>query len=417
MSIRLPRRAGACAFAVLVALHVAIGLLFALCLTQANGQISLHIKFPGVNLWFGQHAYFVSEDVKRYWQLVNHPGTPYRDFVSEYPPLLLWVTSALGRHMADIARHLVLLSLAFDVALAWLLTRRFGLRAANLYLAVSLLTLPEFLERFDLIVVALAIFALVASEQSRRWMRIAAGLLITAAVMLKLWPLVLVPYLVVRRRWDALIATLAALAVAFGVWILIGGTSGPGQVLGFRGARGWHVESTLGALVEIVTGHRSVLEQGSFRTTPMPSWPGTLLTIATAVAVAYVWWLAHRHPGRDPEATAYLAATAAIAFVLVGSLLFSPQYVIWLMPFVAIVSAWTPAAYTPTTRWPIRLLGAAVAVQLIAQLNFYTHDSWRLPAALLYETRNLLVLGVGVAALVALRRIPRNVELEAVTAS
>jgi hypothetical protein len=384
-------------FFVLLGLHVLVGIVLASSLVYARHQISLAINLGGMNFRFGRNDYFVSQDVLRYWQLAHHSGTPYRDFTSEYPPLLLVVTRLLGSSVGDVARRLVVLASLFDVGLAWALSRRFGRRAGTLYLGLTLVLLPEFLERFDLIVVALVILSFLAAERQSRRVTSLGGVLLTAAVMLKIWPLILVPWFIIRRQWAALCACLASLLIAFVAWFAIGGLGAFGQVVGFRGARGWQVESSLGAFVELLTRHPALAENGAFRTRPMPMALGALATIATCAAIIWVWSMCWQGRRCLAAPTIWLGATATVSFVLVGSLLFSPQYLIWILPFVAIVGT------MPGGQRPLRWLVLAGMVQWIVQSLFKIKDSWHVWAAVLYETRNALVLAVGVTAAIALR--------------
>jgi len=70
--------------------------------------------------------------------------------------------------------------------------------------------------------------------------------------------------------------TMAVCGVAWLVW---GGPDGPSQVLTFRGAKGWQVESIIGLFFHVSDPSGSHPEAGAWRTAAeMPGWGRPLLT-------------------------------------------------------------------------------------------------------------------------------------------
>jgi hypothetical protein len=153
-----------------------------------------------------------------------------------------------------------------------------------------------------------------------------------------LWPLVLVPMLVVRRSWRALGAFVAASVAGMAGWIAWGGVDGPMQVVTTRGAKGWEFESTIGALVRSVGGTTPQLERYAWRVGEVPDWARILLALAILAAVALVWILATRTKPGGPGVLDGLAPLAGITAFLVLSPLLSPQFLAWLLPFAAIAA-------------------------------------------------------------------------------
>src|SRR5207344_432502 len=92
-----------------------------------------------------------------------------------------------------------------------------------------------------------------------------------AAVFVKLWPFVLSPVLVVRRSVHGVLTFVAVCAAGTLAWVAWGGFAGPWQVLSFRHARGWQIESVIGELWHLVTGDTTYVDQGSSRVGHMPA--------------------------------------------------------------------------------------------------------------------------------------------------
>jgi hypothetical protein len=88
--------------------------------------------------------------------------------------------------------------------------------------------------------------------------------------------------------------------------------------------------------LELFTGAPLHMESGSWRLGAPPPVLNTLLALVLATTVSAVWWLVHRNPERD---TPGVAEAAVVAAVLVFSPLLSPQFLVWLVPFVALAGA------------------------------------------------------------------------------
>src|SRR6266487_1032851 len=74
-------------------------------------------------------------------------------------------------------------------------------------------------------------------------------------------------------------------------WVAWGGVDGPLQVLTFRGAKGWEMESTVGALVRGIGGASPRIEAGAWRVGDMAGWARDSLTLALLAAVVLVWFV------------------------------------------------------------------------------------------------------------------------------
>jgi Glycosyltransferase family 87 len=290
----------------------------------------------------------------RFVQIAHAPGIPWRDTPIEYAFGDWLVIRAVGWGSLAAARALLaVVAFAADL-LAWrAVARGWGRDAALRYLWLGAPLLIFIYRRSDLVPVALAALGLAWARRDRER---AGGLALGAAVLTKVWPIVVAPALALERRMRAL--TTGAIAAAAGVatWIVVGGPGALRQVGTFRGSTGWEIGSTIGVPVWALTGeHR--FEEGANRAGTIPAGAPEALLLLTVVTVATIWLLARR---RDEE-PAGAPALAAVAALLVFSPVFSPQYVAWLLP-------WAAVAGGDGRRWtwlggaPVIITGALVTI-------------------------------------------------------
>ncbi len=276
----------------------------------------------------------VGTDPGRYQEIAVATGTPGRDFRVEYPPLAVLGMRVIGRSglhtlMARLAWLNGLADLAIGLALWWAWSRR----AALAYLVIVLPLLAMLMAEFDLIATAIAVVGLACTRKGRH---VVGGVLIAAAAFVKIWPVLLVGVLLLWRHRRAVVAAITTLVGGGLAWIAWSGPRGPIDVLTYRGARGWQVESTVGALVGLLGGAKAHVEQGAYRVGHPAPILGVILAGATGIGLGYWYWRTRR---RDAGAVAQNAGTwllGALAIVLVGASLLSPQYLVWGIPFAAI---------------------------------------------------------------------------------
>jgi hypothetical protein len=283
-------------------------------------------------------------DARRYEVILASDGTPYRDFEVEYPPVTLGLVHLLqGHDTLGTLTRLAVSQLAFEIGtaalLAWAWDRRVGL--AYLLLGTPFIFFPFPYARIDLFTVFLAVAGLALL---RRGFQRAGGFGLAAAALAKLWPLALAPLLVVTRRRRALWTWAATLATGVAVWVVLFGPSGLTQVATFRGSKGWQIESIPGIFFHMADQPASHVEQGAWRTgAHVPLLLKPLLPALALGNAALAWWWARlrflRRGDEDDIAVWALAPFASIVGLLVFSTIISPQYVLWLVPFVAILAA------------------------------------------------------------------------------
>lgn len=357
----------------------------------------------------------IGGDARRYQQIADAEGMPYRDVRIEYPPGTVVVIEAVdaddlwGSQLRLGVSQLVA-DLATAAVLAWGFRRRVAV--AYLVLGTPFLAFPFLYLRVDLVSVLLAAAAVAVLHQVRGGRGDAAGgVLLALAVLTKLWPFVLVPLLVVERRWRALAWCAATGALLTAAWVGVAGIDGARDVVSFRGAEGWQLESVTGILVHVLDPARAHVESGAWRTGTMPGGARTLLTALSLATAGVAWWWAWRRPTADTRLDATtvrygLAPLAAVLGLLVFAPIISPQYVLWLLPFAAVATAGGDRV-----AGVLVLLAAALSTLSLALIRAQIDGSWWGTAPVVARNLVLVVALAQVLATLAGGRRPARREV------
>jgi hypothetical protein len=340
-------------------------------------------------------------DVRRYHAIASKRGTPYRDFAVEYPPLTLAAIDAIDAPtVRQTASRLMWSQLVLDVVIAVILAWGWGRRTALVYLllGLSFVWYPFLYLRLDLLSVALAVAGLALVRRRRV---VTGAALVGLACFAKVWPVALAPGFAVRRSVRAVTAFVTVVATGAALWLGWVGDAGPIEVLTFRGARGWQIESTAGAVIHLLAVPAARIEQGAARIGVVPDWAALGLPLLGLVLLTAVWVLVARTRRFDARVVDGLGPVAAIAALLVCATLLSPQYVSWLLPFGAIAAA-------SGEQWVGWLIGAVAALStlgfdLVKELN--RGEAFPMLVVLV---RNALLLALLAVAIVRLVRLARN---------
>lgn len=337
---------------------------------------------------------------------------PYRDFLLEYPPAALpaFILPEIGRPQTAAAYRFrfewlmalcaLLALVSVDAALRALLVSDRARLGLELLAGSSPLILgPVVLTRFDFWPAALAVAGCAAFLRGRNRLGGAVFGLATAA---KLYPAAIVPVLLAyvwqREGRAAALRSLAAFAAVFAACLLPFAILAPHGFLhpfGLELRRPLELESLGGSL--LIAAHHTVgLKLGLLITYGSSNFGGTSATLVSAVtsalevvALVWVWFACARRRLAGPELMTGVAAVVTV--LLAFGKVFSPQYLIWLLPLVPLVEprlrrpalALLVAACALTQAWYPRHAG-----QLIVQ--FSQPESWFLLA------RNLVIVGLAV---------------------
>jgi hypothetical protein len=321
--------------------------------------------------------------VARFTEIASAEGRPYRDFPVEYPPVsLAAIEVTAGPNGNETGAHLVWLILLFDLATVAGLSFGWGPRTAVAYLFLTAPLLGFLYTTIDLIAVALAVWALALVVRGRDRL---AGVALAAAILAKVWPLVLLPVMVVQRKRRALVWSGAALTLGTFIWVWWAGAPGLLQVATQRQTSGWEYESAVGSVLWAL-GHNLVVINDSTRVGVAPGWTKALLIGAALAGIAAVWYRASR---REPREVGF-PAVAAVSVLMLSAPLLSPPYMIWLAPWAAI--AWTER--TGYVRWLLAALMLVGGLMLVATSTLADVALWSVKALVLL--RNLLLAAVPV---------------------
>ncbi|MGW6908518.1 glycosyltransferase 87 family protein [Streptomyces sp. NPDC054940] len=272
------------------------------------------------------------------WYEVLRTGTfPLDDVTWQYPPAAaLAILSPALVFWLDYPSAFFVLAFAADLA-ALLLLLYAGLRPGRTLrgawvwvVGVPLLG-PTVYARYDVMVTAVAVAALLAGARHPRLM----GALTAFGAMLKVWPVLLLVAARKRLAWGWAALTAGALAAVFALAM-----PGAFAFLTFQRDRGTEVES-LGSLVFHVARQygwdgQVLLNYGSVEF--LGPYVDVVSTAALALSgLAFGWLLLWRLRARMFHAhTLADAAFVAVLMFVTTSRVISPQYMVWLVGLAAV---------------------------------------------------------------------------------
>ncbi|MGR8011034.1 glycosyltransferase 87 family protein [Streptomyces hypolithicus] len=339
------------------------------------------------------------------WYEVLRTGTfPQDDVTWQYPPAAaLAILSPAVLPFLGYAQAFFLLACLSDALVTGLLVyagRRPGKRFAGAWVWVAGLPLlgPTAYARYDVMVTAVAVAALLAGARHPRLLGALAGF----GALLKVWPALLLAG-TARGRGTRLAWTAAAVASAALLALLCATMPGALAFLTFQRDRGTEIES-LGALVFHVARHfgwegEVLLNYGSMEFLG-PYVPLVSTAAMGLTAVAFGWLLLWRLRARIFRAsTVSDAAFTAVLLFTTTSRVISPQYLLWLVGLAATCLAFRGSRMDR----PAWLVLAATGVTLLEFPIWFSHvvasDVW---GVLLLVVRNGLLVA---ATLMAAKRL------------
>jgi hypothetical protein len=318
----------------------------------AAAAVLLGISFYALVAWLEQGQLADVPVYAHYADLVRGGQVPFRDFRFEYPPAALPVMllpAYMGWSYATSFAVLMGLCGACCIAAAASALRAVGANVGRTWVAlltigVSPLVLGSLFDtRFDLWPTLLAIGALASVVRERP---VVSGSLLGLGFAAKLWPAVLLPIAIAhlwrRRGRDGALAVVAAFVVVAAACFL------PFAVLGPDGLRAMFADQlnrplqveSLGAAVLIAAQHLGMSPLATVSSHGAQGLSGRgaglaadLSTLLEVAAVVGIWIVFGRRRHAHGEAV-LIAAAAAVAALVAFDRVLSPQYLIWLAPFV-----------------------------------------------------------------------------------
>ncbi len=362
-----------------VAAYVPIILITIAIFIGSSWQVFLPTTDPAryqcyaLTFWFGSNATSLlpAGQCDFLQTIITHPQPPFHMLPIEYPPLTL-----LPFSLALLAPlHYYQLAIAFMMALVgvfiyWLLLK-YGPRGAALVFAISLFVgAPGTAQgRFDLIPAALTLLCVIAAER-KHWT--SAYVALAFGVLFKIYPLLLLPALFIAEqrasgrfyiptqklllrsiplqfwytlreawhwRWKNMLICLGILTGVTGLFALLNFQGAVVYQVAYFFQRPVQVEATGSTLLWLGQGLGFPLSiSNSFGSLNMisglngiVSLSGTICLVAGYLAVMWMQWRGKL------DITQVLIALLLI-FITTGKV-FSPQYLMWLMPLLAYAGA------------------------------------------------------------------------------
>jgi hypothetical protein len=283
-------------------------------------------------------------------------AVPYRDFVVEYPPLALLIfllpRLVAGNNLGLYAALFALQMLLWDALCLSLVVRRTRSRAGPQRVPEALLwytcffaaLYPFVAMHFDLIPATVAFAAAIAWASGRPTQ---GGFLAAAAAFLKVFPAaVALPGIVreIRGRgamgWRGTLAFTLVLVVGGAAWW----ASGAAGTVRYHATRGLEIESLWAGAIEAgaaIAGARmstTDFHGGRDLVAPGAAALASAVPLIQGIVLFLLAWRAWRIKTPEPMC---VAGAAVLACVVTGKI-FSPQYMVWLLPFAAVLGdRWT----------------------------------------------------------------------------
>jgi uncharacterized membrane protein len=231
-----------------------------------------------------------------------------------------------------------------------------------------------------------------------------AAVLLSVAVALKLWPIVLIPLLVLRvrraERPGVFVAAVLPWIIIELVGVLTWGTRSLTAPWTWQQDRGLQIESSAAGLLRILhVGSDPIVFRFNAWETTSPTWLLTLLTLTGAAILVLVITVSCRRlvnaqvSERQADDIVSAAACLVIAVLLVTGKVFSPQYLLWLIAPLTVAYVMREAR----DRWMFGLMSAICALTTLIYPVMYSKliVGEALPWSVLQLRNVLLVLVVG----------------------
>lgn len=326
-------------------------------LATPNGDL-FQYRCYALAFWQGDAATHVAKCAMR---LPAAPFAPFHVVPREYPPLALLPFSLplLFGGAANMTAYVLAfngLMLACLVATGWLLLRDavpgcgdpLAVRWFALWIALGTTTIA--LVRFDALPALLVVAGLGYAHRTRPDWR--AYLVLTIGALLKLYPALLLVLVATgdwRRRADAHSRSsglwwrgpIVAFAVSALLQAVVNGLVGTSGIpwLSVQSGRPPQIESSAAGLLwlgDLVTGQAGTLHANSVEhALALPGAAGRpLATLTLAVALVGIAWASYVVVRGRLDF--WRAITGTLLALLAGAAIFSPQYLVWATPLVAL---------------------------------------------------------------------------------
>ena len=367
-------------------------------LAAAVIQATLALAISGARLRVGL------EDTDGYYghaTMIRRGMVPYRDFPVEYPPMALplFLAASFASRGPDgfkvaFAVEMLLFNAFAVLVVAWWVGRRQGEAAVPWRLAwytLSFLILSRFVvTRYDAAPMAVGFAAAILWACGRT---AAGGAVAAIGALAKVFPAVVAVVASVgdlrrgKARGRGAVAFALTSATGVAAWFALGGARGVSAAVRYHTGRGFEYGSLYSGaqmLAAKLAGAEITISRDHASYSSITAWSGAMtawvlpLQAATLLLVCVVF--ARRGMG---EGVRYSGA-AVLAYIVTGKV-FSPQYLIWLIPFMAVLEG-------PIAARGRRLFAAVCAMTLLAPAGLRSLPRTSLWVIVPYNARNALIV-------------------------
>jgi hypothetical protein len=372
------------------------------------------------------------------WEGWVLPNQPMGDVYNVYGP---WSSEALQGRVVGVTEPWVyppvalvpmllprLLVLITDYTMAWAVmvvilnaigfgmllgrgTSRARVLAASFWVLFALALGPIGLYRIDAVTVPLAVIAVLILARHPR----IAGVLFAIGAWIKIWPgaMLVAAVVALRSRWRVLVPAIV-FSCAVMLIVVLGG--GAGHLFGFlttQSDRGLQVEAPVStpyawAAMLRLPGAAVVYNQDivTFQVTgagaDVVSALTTPLLVLVAAAIAIIGAVKARAGVSQRRLLPPLALALVLAFIVCNKV-GSPQFQIWLIAPVVLWILWDRRDVLP---YALLAIAAALLTQFIYPIMYDRVLTAHFSAVLLLTARNAILVGMLVALIVRLVRLP-----------
>ena len=367
-------------------------------------------RFSGIDSEVGT-LYF------RYAESMVSGNMPYSGFDAEYPPfamvfILLPRLISFSSFTYQIAFGLeayafLMAGLYWTYRIAERYTDRPG-RIADLYIVFTIVLLDFVLDRYDVFPMVLligAIYLFTREKYCAAWFVMALG------IVTKLYPAVAAPifliFLILRKRYDAVwkgIAICAAVAALCMLPFVIADPDTAFMFLTYHMDRGLQTESPVASVIMLLgnlglTDISYVFNFGSDNITgnlpdTVAKFMVPLFFVCILALYAYYLIRAKRDNGKAMPAIVLASFAAVMVFMLTNKVL-SSQYLVWMIPFMALMIMFENADRGQRTLWLFAVCVALTQVNLVVNYAFRdAGEEFSLLGIIVLVVRNALLIAI-----------------------
>jgi hypothetical protein len=365
-----------------------------------------------LTFWLGSYGTTLLPQTQCTFLHITTPIPPFHMLPLEYPPLTILIFSLpLLAPLPYYTLSFALLMTLTAGLIYWLLARSNAPKAAPIYLLYLILgTIAVVQERFDLLPAACTLICLLAATQ-KRWKT--AYIALALGVLLKLYPLIMLPSLFLAeqqtystsrdkteplvKRWQNSLLFAGLLIVVTGSFALLNFNDALVSPLAYFLQRPPQIESLASSVIWLGSHfgvpYTIVFSFGSLNLqSTLTRFISPIDTLLTLIGTLTLLWLQLRQRINLTQ-----ALTGLICILLVTGKVFSPQYLIWLIPLLAYLHANGQTNRLWMTSWAtIALLTTLIYLLYYPHLpnpNTAPHILPTLPGFFeLVASRNLLLL-------------------------